>query len=76
MYDYTKNGEAFYNYVLNKVEMVEFAQIMVEFSHSIFANDDCSYIVNKWYKYCDEIAEFLLYDNEDYANTMGISKMS
>jgi len=71
LYSYNPNGQKVYD-LLKDWDAISFACTMAEFAHSPFSNDDCSYTISKWYKFCDEVAEWLLYEDEAHANSLGI----
>ena len=77
--NYTENGEKVFNYFgncpLGECDVMTFAVTMAEFAVSGYSIDDVVYTVEKWYKYCDEIAEWLLVTNPEWAKELGLEEI-
>jgi len=70
-YSYNPNGEKVHAYIL-ELDAISFGVLMANFAHSIFSNDSCAYTIEKWWKFCDDVAEWLIYDDEEFANSLNI----
>ena len=72
----TINGRAMYDYIKNQITYYpDFALMVGGYAHEEgdrYDSDGFEYIVNKWWKYCDEIAEWYLGKNPEHAADLGI----
>ena len=70
MVDYNPNGEKVFKELTRWLEdraYTDWAVLVADFAH-YNRNDTTSYVLEKWWKYCDEIAEYILWDDTERAS--------
>jgi len=75
MYNYNPNGKKVYNLLeqwLENRDYISWAVLVADFAH-YHRTDSTTYVLEKWWKFCDELAEYILWEDPERANEIGLA---
>jgi len=74
MVDYNPNGQKVFKLLekwLEDRDYISWAVLVADFAHHN-RTDSTTYTLEKWWKFCDEIAEYILWEDPERANEIGL----